>query len=157
MAAINLGEMLAHLAKLTIYELRGEWRQRHRLVPPKRLSRDLLIRGIAYKMQEVANGGLSKATLRKLEKIRATTRDAPDHSRPSPIVLKPGTKLIREWHGATHTVLVHGDGFEWRGQRYRSLSQIAREITRAHWSGPRFFGLRTRTLSGSDETDNARA
>ena len=59
-----------------------------------------------------------------------------------PISLKPGTRLVREWRGATHTVLVHADGFEWHGKRYRSLTIVAREITGAHWSGPRFFGLR---------------
>ena len=55
---------------------------------------------------------------------------------------KPGTRLIREWRGVTHAVLVHADGYEWQGERHRSLSLIARAITGAHWSGPRFFGLR---------------
>jgi hypothetical protein len=55
--------------------------------------------------------------------------------------LKPGTRLVREWHGVTHTVLILEDGVEWKGMRYRSLSVVAREITGAHWSGPRFFGL----------------
>ena len=59
-----------------------------------------------------------------------------------PISLKPGTRLVREWRGATHMVLIHADGIEWRGQRYRSLSVVARKITGARWSGPRFFGLR---------------
>jgi hypothetical protein len=51
---------------------------------------------------------------------------------------------VREWRGVTHTALIHADGIEWRGQRYRSLSGIAREITGARWSGPQFFGLRRR-------------
>jgi len=55
---------------------------------------------------------------------------------------KPGTRLIREWRGVTHAVLVHADGYEWQGKRHRSLSVISRAITGAHWSGPRFFGLR---------------
>ena len=63
-----------------------------------------------------------------------------------PISLKLGTRLVREWRGVTHTVLIHADGIEWRGQRYRSLSVVAREITGARWSGPRFFGLRRRQL-----------
>ena len=58
------------------------------------------------------------------------------------VSVKPGTRLVREWNGQTHTVLVHPEGVEWRGRRYRSLSVVAREITGAHWSGPRFFGLR---------------
>jgi Protein of unknown function (DUF2924) len=56
--------------------------------------------------------------------------------------LKAGTRLIREWRGVTHAVLVQADGFEWNGRRYRSLTIIAHNITGAHWSGPRFFGLR---------------
>jgi hypothetical protein len=108
--------------------------------PPKSLSRDLLLRGITYKIQERAFGGLSKPVLRRLsgaapEVPKGTTRKA------LPATVKPGTRLVREWNGQTHTVLVHADGVEWRGKRYRSLSVVAREITGAHWSGPRFFGL----------------
>jgi hypothetical protein len=67
------------------------------------------------------------------------------------LVLKAGTTLVRQWRGHTHTVLVHQDGFEHEGQRYRSLTAIAERITEAHWSGPRFFGLTTRahTLAGA--------
>ena len=54
---------------------------------------------------------------------------------------KPGAKLVREWHGKIHTVLVLDEGFEWRGKRWRSLTTIAKAISGAHWSGPRFFGL----------------
>jgi Protein of unknown function (DUF2924) len=64
--------------------------------------------------------------------------------------LKAGTRLVREWRGVTHTVLVHADGFEWNGRRYRSLTIIAHEITGAHWSGPRFFGLRSRSAEGAE-------
>src|SRR5205823_10437464 len=60
---------------------------------------------------------------------------------PAPL-LKPGTRLLREWGGRTHTVIVLDDGFEFEGERHRSLTEIARRITGAHWSGPRFFGLR---------------
>src|SRR4030088_1552578 len=76
-------------------------------------------------------------------------------AKPTPSVsLRPGTRLVREWHGVTHTALIHADGIEWRGQRYRSLSVVARKITGARWSGPRFFGLRRRQL---DSTSSARA
>jgi hypothetical protein len=70
-----------------------------------------------------------------------------------PLSLKPGTRLVREWGGATYMVLIHAGGIEWRGQRYRSLSLVARKITGARWSGPRFFGLRQRPL---DSTSTAR-
>ena len=106
-----------------------------------RLSRDLLMRGITYKLQERPLGGLSKSILRKLERL--TEPAETDAQQPTaPISLKTGTRLVREWRGVTHSVLVHADGFEWSGRRYRSLTLVAREITGAHWSGPRFFGLR---------------
>ena len=73
----RLASKLALLANLTIFELRGEWRRHHRMPPPKRLSRDLLIRGIAYKIQERALGGLSRSTLRKLESLRSQNATAP--------------------------------------------------------------------------------
>ena len=142
---IDIAAELARLVDLTIFELRGEWRRLHRASPPMRLSRDLLVRGITYKLQERALGGLSKSVLRKLEQTDAAPtgqRSARSHKTISP---RPGTRLVREWHGVTHTVLVHVDGVEWRDRRYRSLSVVAREITGAHWSGPRFFGLRQRS------------
>jgi hypothetical protein len=114
-----------------------------------RLSRDLLTRGISYKLQERAYGGLSKAAARKLEQAAAgpASRGA---AKPTPSVsLRPGTRLLREWHGVTHTALIHADGIEWRGQRYSSLSVVARKITGARWSGPRFFGLRRQLDSHS--------
>ena len=110
----------------------------------RRLSRDLLLRGITYKLQERPLGGLSKSIIRKLER-RNLDSEASDAQKPAPpISLKPGTRLVREWRGVTCTVLVDADGFEWNGRRYRSLTIVAREITGAHWSGPRFFGLRKR-------------
>ena len=140
--AIDVAKALMRLSELTIFELRGEWRRLHRMPPPMRLSRDLLIRGAIYQLQERAYGGLSMATARKLEQAAAgpPSRGA---AKPTPSVsLRPGTRLAREWHGVTHMVLIHADGIEWRGQRYRSLSLVARKITGARWSGPRFFGLR---------------
>ena len=84
--AINIAEALARLSALTIFELRGEWRRLHRMPPPMRLSRDLLIRGIIYKLQERAYGGLSLATARKLEQANADpmSRGAAKPAPPSP-------------------------------------------------------------------------
>jgi hypothetical protein len=152
-AAIDIAKALVRLSEVTIFELRGEWRRLHRTPPPMRLSRDLLTRGIAYKLQERAYGSLSTATARKLEQAgayplsRGAVKPAP------PISLKPGTRLVREWRGVTHMVLIHSDGIEWCGQRCRSLSLVARKITGARWSGPRFFGLRRRPR---DSTSTAR-
>jgi hypothetical protein len=156
-AAIDIAKALVRLSELTIFELRGEWQRLHRMPPPMRLSRDLLTRGITYKLQERAYGGLSTATARKLEQVaadplsRAAAKPAP------PISLKPGTLLVREWRGVTHMVLIRADGIEWRGQRYRSLSVVARKITGARWSGPRFFGLKRQQpdTTSSDRKNHA--
>jgi Protein of unknown function (DUF2924) len=165
-AAIDVAKALARLSELTLFELRGEWRRLHRMPPPMRFSRDLLTRGISYKLQERAYGGLSTATARKLERASADPLGRGAVKPAPPISLRSGTRLVREWRGVTHTVLIHADGIEWRGQRYRSLSVVAREITGARWSGPRFFGLsgswtlpqaRERAMAGAIAFGTARA
>lgn len=138
--ALDIAAEIIRLESLALDRLREEWRHLHQTPPPKRLSRDILLRGITYKMQENAIGGLSKAILRKLQTSSPTGVPSANKRRPRPS-FKPGTRLVREWHGVTHTVVILADGVEWRGQRYRSLSVVAREITGAHWSGPRFFSL----------------
>jgi hypothetical protein len=108
-----------------------------------------------YKLQERPLGGLSKSILRKLE-CQNIGSEASNTKKPlPPISLKAGTQLIREWRGVTQTVLVHADGFEWKGRRYGSLTIIAHKITGAHWSGPRFFGLRKggRSVEAADDED----
>lgn len=136
---LDIANEISRLQSLSTDQLREEWRRLHQTPPPKRLSRDLLLRGITCTIQEKAFGGLSKASLRKLQPAAA---GPPAKRRPPRPSFKPGTRLVREWHGATHTVVILDDGVEWRGQRYRSLSVVARAITGAHWSGPRFFGLK---------------
>ena len=150
-AAIDIVKSLVRLSELSNFELRGEWRRLHRTPPPMRLSRDLLIRGIIYQLQERAYGGLSKAAARKLEQAAAGPRSHGAAKPTQPISLRPGTRLVREWHGVTHTALIHADGIEWRGQHYRSLSVVARKITGARWSGPRFFGLDSHSRAGEGD------
>jgi len=91
------------------------------------------------------------AVLRRLVRNGETNASDVKSERKAPLVLKPGTRLVREWHGVTHTVLVHRHDFEWHDQRYRSLSMIARTITGAHWSGPRFFGLKSRSVTSQEK------
>ena len=121
-------------------QLRREWRRLHDHDPP-RISRDLLILGIGYRLQEIEHSGLSKATRRKLRTLAKTLRATGRVGSTPSLSLKPGARLIREWHGRTHTVTVTEDGFEYAGTSYESLTKIAKKITGAHWSGPRFFGL----------------
>jgi hypothetical protein len=112
------------------------------------LSRDLLIRALAYELQQRAHGGPSLALQRRLQSLAGASDNGTMAVDPG-IVLKAGTALVRQWRGRTHTVLVHNDGFEHEGQRYRSLTAIAERITEAHWSGPRFFGLTKRARASS--------
>jgi hypothetical protein len=145
-APTELSQRIAGLTHLTSQQLREEWRRVYRSQPP-RLSRDLLIRTIAYRMQEFAFGGPSKATLRKLQTLTKDVEANGSLALDAGQRVRPGMRLVREWHGRTHTVMVTEQGFEFAGKTYPSLSQIARAITGAHWSGPRFFGLKGRGAS----------
>ncbi len=155
--AINMAAELARLGDLTLFELREEWRRRHRMPPPMRLSRELLIRAITYNLQERALGGLSKSIVRKLVCLNVGLTAGDGRKPIPPISLKSGMRLVREWRGVTHTVLVHADGVEWNGRRYSSLTIIAREITGARWSGPRFFGLRKRAGGSAESPEGEHA
>ena len=141
---VDIETEITALAKREIQELRAEWRKLYRAEPPKRLSRDLLLRAIAYRLQERTHGGLGLATKRRLNALVEELRTKGAAHFDAATVLKPGTKLVREWHGRTHTVMVAEEGFEFDGQRYRSLTRVATLITGVHWSGPVFFGLRKR-------------
>lgn len=130
--------MLDALAELTPDGLRKEWRRLYRSQPP-RLSRKLLVRAVAYRIQELRYGGLNKATSRKLAALVQARAPIADTATAQKI--RSGARLVREWNGRTHTVTVGEEGFTYAGRKYRSLTAIAREITGARWSGPRFFGL----------------
>jgi hypothetical protein len=136
---------LQALGQMDYATLRSEWRRLYRAPAPKRVARDLLLLGVAWKIQEQAYGGLGAATRRRLADLAKSMERDGDVTRNRVARLKPGAKLVREWHGETHTVTVVDGGFEWKGRPWRSLSSIAREITGVHWSGPRFFGLNGKT------------
>lgn len=132
---------LARLTALSNHDLRIEWRRLYRSDPPTRLSRDLLLRAVAYKIQERTCGGLSAATKRRLRGFAQALAANGDAALAPDLSLKPGARLVRGWHGQTHVVTVLDDGFDYAGRRHRSLTEIAKLITGTHWSGPRFFGL----------------
>jgi hypothetical protein len=139
----TLAERLTGLEGLDTNALKTEWRRLYRSLPPLGLSRDLLIRAIAFKLQEHLHGGLSRAVKRRLESFAADI-DSGGRERAPAISLRAGARLIREWQGKSHQVLVLEEGFEYQGKRYQSLSKIASDITGTHWSGPRFFGIKRR-------------
>ncbi|MBV8399234.1 MAG: DUF2924 domain-containing protein [Acetobacteraceae bacterium] len=136
----EVDSQIAELLHRSTHELRLAWRQLHRTEPPQGLSRDLLIRALAHQLQEQSYGGTGPALRRRLHTLTGG-REKRGASFVPAVVLKTGTTLVRQWRGHTHAVLVRDDGFEYEGQPYRSLSVIAKRITGAHWSGPRFFGL----------------
>jgi hypothetical protein len=130
---------LCHLTTIKPAELRSRWREVYGNIAPN-ISPDLLRRGIAYRLQEKALGKLPSHIERELDRLNAKGgTSAPTPSRRGPIL--PGTRFVREWNGKTIAVTATDRGFEWDNDTYRSLSEIARKVTGAHWSGPRFFGL----------------
>ena len=116
-----------------------------RPVPPK-MSQLMQRRFLAFELQARAQGGLPAALAARLDRIAAGT------GRKASPVLRPGARLLREWNGTTHVVDVTPEGFLWAGRHHRSLSAIARAITGARWSGPRFFGLSPRAATRTPST-----
>jgi hypothetical protein len=115
-------------------------------VPPRGLTKDIVARMIAYRIQEEAFGGLDKETIKLLDRLARGDKTNELNRR-----LKPGTVLVREYQGERHTVTVVPDGFLWQDKTYSSLSTIAQLITGTKWNGPRFFGLRVPGAQGDKE------
>jgi hypothetical protein len=152
---VRLQQDLAELPELSIDGLRVLWRKRLRTTPPD-LSRSLLMRLLAYRLQARVYGDLDRQTGRFFARIaREAERARKEGGRKAkappnvPPVLRPrlgpGTLLVREFAGVVHKVTVTADGFLWQGAEYTSLSEIARRITGTRWNGPRFFGLRDKS------------
>jgi len=149
--ASGLASTLASLPTLDRDELLERWRTLYGKPAPPHISRPILVRAIAYRMQEQVFGGLKPATRRLLQRVAEEIRSGrPLTSVQSP-TLKPGTCLLREWNGTTHEVIVLEDGVLFRGTHHRSLSEVARLITGSRWSGPRFFGLKAGKASSDVE------
>lgn len=149
----NVHGCLDGLADLDTGELRAQWSKLYRSIPPKRIRRDLMLLAIGWKRQEKTRGGSSAATKRRLVGLAQTLEDKGELIRSRAVRLKPGARLLRQWRGETHVVIVVEDGFEWRGERHGSLSAIARAITGTRWSGPRFFGLKRKAAVASSEEE----
>ena len=154
---------LDSISDLSLSELRSLWQRHYPDAPPKRMSRELMARAIAYKLQEKASGCLSRRTKAMLKAYADSRfRYADAKSQRSTVTIKPGTQLVRQWGGRVHTVTAaNNGGFVYGDQHYRSLSQIARTITGTRWSGPVFFGLKTHlveedTKASTECTANAK-
>ncbi len=140
MARVQL-PTLEELSRLDLEALKQAWTSVFSGAPPQRMPRDFLIKLLAQGLQERGAGGFPKALERALAKAPCSgdERSSPDEPSGS---LSLGTRLVRSWGRANHEVTVIENGFAYRGEAYRSLSEIARTITGARWSGPRFFGLK---------------
>ena len=126
-------------------ELKERWRELFETEPPP-YNRKFLESRLAYRIQELAYGGLKPATVARLEALGEQLDGGNVVVRRTRADDKPiaGTRLIREWQGVEQTVTVLHDGYEWEGRPYRSLSAIARAITGTRWNGWAFFGLNNR-------------
>jgi len=133
----DLEAELAALPKLSRQQLKDRWRDLYRVAPPAAFTPDLLARGIAWRLQEQALGGLPDEVRRLLGANEGDEKKPRKRS----ATLKQGNRLVRRWRGRTYVVETGADGFSYEGGHYRSLSEIARLITGTRWSGPKFFGL----------------
>jgi len=148
--ATSIEDRIAHLRDLDLGGLRTCWHNEFGRTAPKHLTRYLLFRILAYKVQANRLGDLDVATLKVLERAAGSDGRTPVVARSlvtldqRRFVPPPGTVLVREWDRKSHRVMVMPDGFAWNGKTFDSLSKIAFEITGTKWNGPRFFGLRDR-------------
>lgn len=150
-ARIDVGhvdEDVDALAELDLESLRARWNELFGHPAPKSLRRAFLIKACAYQIQVKAFGGLSSRTKRHLRDVAEAARTGAPVL--APLRIKPGTQLVRTWHGKTHVVTVAADGFEWNGGRHASLSAIARAISGTNWNGPVFFGLKRTPLANKN-------
>jgi hypothetical protein len=134
----RLDDRLAALGNMSPDEVRAEWERAREGTAPK-LPVGLLRLLVAHGLQEKRWGSVPAVILRELQRAAAGAETSPPP--PAAAVLRPGTRLVREWQGRQVDVLVTEDGFVWEERSYPSLSAIARAVTGAHWSGPRFFGI----------------
>lgn len=137
----KLVEQLSALATMSPVQLRECWQNTAKSEPPN-VPTSLLRRLVAQQLQIKRHGGLPALVARELNS-RANGQNAIQLNSPAHLQIHQGTCIIREWRGQTIEVVALDDGFEWQGRKFRSLSEIARVVTGAHWSGPRFFGLRS--------------
>lgn len=137
------------LSSLDKSELHVRWEEAFSHPPPKYMRREILVRALAHETQLEAAGGMPAGLTRQLERTASSMREgkisasAGDHHRSaSRVTIKPGTRLLRDWQGVTHEVIILENGVQYRGREWNSLTAVAREITGTRWSGPLFFGLK---------------
>ena len=129
---------LPHFNKSALTEL---WNELFSTPAPRQLRRDFMIPILACRLQEEAFGTLDARVRARLHKLAAAYEKGSNSAKTGVLRLKAGTRLVREWRGEVHLVNVEANGYEYKGGRYKSLSEVARLITGTRWSGPLFFGI----------------
>ena len=144
--APDVSAQIAKLPGFSRQQLLDLWLKLYGRAAPPGIRRELMVPFLAYRMQEKACGGLKPATRAQLLRIARALQNATSTtewlSKPK---IKPGTRILRQWRGETHEIMVTESGYEYRAASYRSLSEIARKITGTRWSGPAFFGLKDKS------------
>jgi Protein of unknown function (DUF2924) len=152
---VALEAEIGRLPDLSLLELRHRWKTLFGHSAPNSLRRNFLARAVAYQMQIEVYGGLSVATKRRLREIASAIRNGDANAMLGSNRIKPGTQMIRQWQGITHSVTASVDGFEWNGRTYKSLSAVANAITGTNWNGFAFFGIK-RAPSGNKNASGPR-
>ena len=139
--ALDIQIRLVELSELSKSALHDLWKEHFGTSPPAQLRRALIISILAHRIQEKAFGSISAGTRKRLRQLAEGFANNSEFVASPQQTLKPGTRLVREWRDEVHLVNVEANGYEYKGGRYKSLSQIARLITGTRWSGPLFFGI----------------
>jgi hypothetical protein len=134
--------LIQKLPEMAREELLGLWQENFGKPAAPRLRRELILPILAYRIQERAYGGLDAESERRLKEVAAGLRRPAGRQTKAATRFKAGSRIIREWKGKTHEVLITSSGYEYRGEAFKTLSPIATRITGTHWSGPAFFGTR---------------
>ena len=147
----SISDRLSSFSNLKRTVLRELWQALFKTDPPDQLRKELMIQFLAYRIQEEEFGGLSNVSYKRIKDLLVMLEADSNQSVSRHRTIKPGTRLLRQWKDQIHVVNVEEAGYEYRGARYESLSEIARLITGTRWSGPLFFGLKDKRSKNSRE------
>lgn len=147
----SVEKRLAALPTMSKAVLCDLWKQFFHSDPSSELRRDLMIPILSYRIQEQAFGSLSARVQERLRQLSRAFEKGSDPCAPRAPRIRPGTRLVREWGNQVHLVNVQTNGYEYQGNRYQSLSEVARLITGTRWSGPLFFGIKRESTNGKSE------
>ena len=144
MPNLSITDRLAWLPRMQKQALAPLWQELFQADPPLRMRKEMMVQFLTYRMQEQEFGPLSERSHRRLCQLAKSLKDRSNTPSLQKVPIKAGTRLIRQWKDQVHVVNVEEGSYEYRGNRYDSLSEIARFITGSRWSGPMFFGLKAK-------------